>query len=48
MWWFTPAIPELGKLRQEVQEFKASLGYKTNLFLKGTNKIENLKVTDRH
>jgi hypothetical protein len=25
-WWFTPVIPALGKIKQEDQEFEASLG----------------------
>jgi hypothetical protein len=27
MWWCTPIISELGKLKQEYCEFQASLGY---------------------
>jgi hypothetical protein len=26
-WWHTPIIPPLGRLRQEDQEFEASMGY---------------------
>jgi hypothetical protein len=29
VWWHTPVIPALGKLRQEDHEFKAKLGYLT-------------------
>jgi hypothetical protein len=27
VWWFTPVILALGRLRQETHEFEASLGY---------------------
>jgi hypothetical protein len=27
VWWCTPVIPALGRLRQEYQEFEASLSY---------------------
>jgi hypothetical protein len=27
MWWFTPEIPGVQRLRQEDHEFEASLGY---------------------
>jgi hypothetical protein len=27
VWWYTPVIPALGKLRKEDHEFEASLGY---------------------
>jgi hypothetical protein len=27
VWWFTPIIPTLGRLRQENHEFETSLGY---------------------
>jgi hypothetical protein len=37
-WWFTPVIAALGKLRQEVLEFKASLGYITRSYLKTKSK----------
>jgi hypothetical protein len=28
MWWQTPVIPALGRLKQEDCDFKASLGYR--------------------
>jgi hypothetical protein len=27
VWWYTPIIPALGRLRQEDQKFEGSLGY---------------------
>jgi hypothetical protein len=30
-WYFTPAIPALGRLRQENFKFEAKLGYTVNL-----------------
>jgi hypothetical protein len=27
VWWYTPVIPELRRLRQEDHKFKVSLGY---------------------
>jgi hypothetical protein len=34
VWWYTSAIPALGRLRQEDHEFKASLGFTVRSFLK--------------
>jgi hypothetical protein len=34
VWWLTPVIPALGKLRQEDYKFEASLGYISRLFQK--------------
>jgi hypothetical protein len=33
----TPVIPALRRLRQEVHQFKASLGYKEKTYLKNQN-----------
>jgi hypothetical protein len=33
VWWCMPVIPELGRLMQEDQEFKASLGYIARLVM---------------
>jgi hypothetical protein len=33
-WWCMPVIPELGRLRQEAHEFKASLGFIGKPYLK--------------
>jgi hypothetical protein len=37
VWWFTPVIPALGRLRQEAQEFQASLGFMAGACLKKDN-----------
>jgi hypothetical protein len=38
--WYTPIIPAFRRLRQEDQEFKASLGYKETL----SQKKEKIKL----
>jgi hypothetical protein len=43
MCWYTPAIPALGKLRQEDLEFKASLGCMVKCCLQqNNNKTETI------
>jgi hypothetical protein len=39
VWWNTPVIPVLRKLRQEDCEFQASLGYIVKTLLKNENSI---------
>jgi hypothetical protein len=34
VWWCTPVIPALGRLRQENYKFKVSLGYTERICLK--------------
>jgi hypothetical protein len=48
VWWFTSAIPVLGRLRQENQELQASLGYLERLSPKSKNKQKNKKIQERN
>jgi hypothetical protein len=38
VWWYTPIIPALGKLRQEYCKFKANQGYIARPYLKNNKK----------
>jgi hypothetical protein len=33
MWWHTPIIPALGRMKQKDGQFKANLGYMVTLYL---------------
>jgi hypothetical protein len=46
MWWFTPVIPALGRLRQEDIEFQASLDCIARLCLKQQQK-QKMKTQPR-
>jgi hypothetical protein len=41
VWWCTPVIPALGRLRREGHEFQASPGYRTRPCLKTKTKQTN-------
>jgi hypothetical protein len=41
VWWYTPIIPALRRLRQEDHKFKASLDYKERHYPKNKIKQEN-------
>jgi hypothetical protein len=45
LWWRTPEIPALGRLRQEAHEFKASLGYIVRSFLNNNNNARSRWLT---
>jgi hypothetical protein len=45
VWWYTPVIPALGKLRKEDHEFEASLGYIARAVSKKKKKQGNRKDT---
>jgi hypothetical protein len=47
VWWCTPVIPALGKLRQEDCEFQASLDYTVRSCLKKKKKKKKKKPTNK-
>jgi hypothetical protein len=47
MWWHTPVIPALSRLRQEDQQVKVSLGYMQDLISKQNKKKEERRLRKR-
>jgi hypothetical protein len=44
-WWHTPVILALGRLRQEDEEFEASMGYIVRSHLKKTHLVSVFDIT---